>query len=145
MTYTLNKGADFLQLHSGLIYAGPGLPKRINEAIIYEQTRLKEAPAPALFWSNWGWMCLLGLSMFIGGILAWLIAGTWVALYYEETFLGMGRSLLLQVNGHLLPFMSHDRVTLAGTMISIGIMYYQLAKYGLRYRQHWARTAILSF
>lgn len=27
-------GADFVQLHSGLVYSGPGLPKRINEAIL---------------------------------------------------------------------------------------------------------------
>ena len=40
--------------------------------------------------------------------------------------------------------MSHDRITLAGTMISIGILYFQLAKYGLKYSQHWAKTALMT-
>src|SRR5690606_25647512 len=44
----------------------------------------------------------------------------------------------------LLPFMSHDRISLAGTMISIGVIYSQLAKYGLRRKLHWAQTALFA-
>ncbi|MCU6711289.1 hypothetical protein M6D81_21585 [Paenibacillus sp. J5C_2022] len=46
------------------------------------------------------------------------------------------------VNHHLIHFISLDRITLAGPMISIGIVYYQLARHGGRYGQHWARTAL---
>ncbi|MGG1553605.1 hypothetical protein [Paenibacillus ferrarius] len=149
----LEAGASTVLLHSGLVYAGPGLPKRINEAILHSritapsarpgQPKIQLPPSPS-FWANWGWMCLLGLGMIIGGILAWLIAMTSVLLPYDEAFLEKSRSEILRFNGHLLHFMSHDRITLAGTMIAIGIFYHQLAKHGLRYGLHWARTAVIS-
>lgn len=140
----LAAGAGSIQLHSGLVYAGPGLPKRINEAILYERIRATEEPEPPSFWANWGWMCLLGIGMMAGGALAWLIASTTVLLPYDESFLGVTRSVINRWNGHIIHFMSHDRITLAGTMISIGIFYYQLARYGLRTGSHWARTALLT-
>ncbi|MEK8129177.1 hypothetical protein WMW72_14825 [Paenibacillus filicis] len=135
-------GADQVLLHSGMVYAGPGLPKRVNEAIAYERLRLQPEPAPMPFWRNWGWMWLLGLGMIIGGVLAWFVAITTVLLPYDEAFLGLDRDALHRVNGNLLHFMSHDRVTLAGTMVSIGILYTQLARYGLQEGQHWSRTAL---
>lgn len=136
-------GADYVQLHSGLVYAGPGLPKRVNEAILHERLRAVEEPAPHPFWRNWGWMCLLGIGMVLGGIIAWMIAASTVLLPYDEVFLGMDRAALSLHNDHLIPFMSHDRITLAGTMISIGVLYFQFARYGLRYNLHWAKTALL--
>ncbi|KRF01772.1 hypothetical protein ASG89_25785 [Paenibacillus sp. Soil766] len=169
----LAAGANSVMLHSGLVYAGPGLPKRINEAILYDRITapatsasypsgwsstptsssvqtspsvlISSAPRPSpSFWANWGWMSLLGLGMMIGGVLAWFIAATTVLLPYDEDFLGQTRSDIIRFNRHLLHFMSHDRITLAGTMISIGIFYYQLAHHGLRYGLHWARTAVIS-
>jgi dihydroorotate dehydrogenase len=139
----MQAGADFVLLHSGLVYAGPGLPKRVNEAIIHEKIRLSPPSESPSFWKHWGWMCLLGIGMIAGGIIAWIIAASSVLLPYDESFLGMSRSELEQIKEHLLHFMSHDRITLAGTMISIGILYYQLAKHGLRHGLHWARTAVL--
>ncbi|XEC95907.1 hypothetical protein AB6A23_04895 [Paenibacillus tarimensis] len=140
----MSAGADNIILHSGLIYAGPGLPKRINEAIIYEQVRTTAEPEPPLFWKHWGWMCLLGIGMIIGGMIAWFIAATTVLLHYDLEFLGMTLSEIHSINGRLLHFMSHDRITLAGTMISIGILYFQLARYGLKYGLHWAKTALMT-
>lgn len=140
----LAAGANSIQLHSGLVYAGPGLPKRVNEAIIHERIKQTPEPQPPSFWANWGWMSLLGMGMMIGGVLAWLIASTSVLLPYDETFLGVSRSVINRFNGHIIHFMSHDRITLAGTMISIGIFYYQLACHGLRSGLHWARTAVVT-
>lgn len=140
----LAAGANSVQLHSGLVYAGPGLPKRINEAIIYDRIKQTAEPQPPSFWANWGWMSLLGIGMIIGGVLAWLIASTSVLLPYDETFLGVSRSVINHFSGHIIHFMSHDRITLAGTMISIGIFYYQLARHGLRSGLHWARTAVMT-
>jgi dihydroorotate dehydrogenase len=137
----MEDGADYVQLHSGLVYSGPGLPKRINEAVIHERIKRSEAPEPLSFWHSWGWMCLLGIGMVIGGILAWIVAATSVLLPYDEEYLGLTREQLSMVSGRLVSFMSHDRITLAGTMISIGILYYFLGAYGLRERQHWAKTA----
>lgn len=139
----MQAGANYVLLHSGLVYAGPGLPKRVNEAIIYEKIRQAPTMEAPSFWKHWGWMCLLGIGMIAGGIMAWIIAASSVLLPYDESFLGMSRSDLEKINVHLLHFMSHDRITLAGTMISIGILYYQLANNGLKYGLHWARTALL--
>ncbi len=140
----LHAGADNILLHSGLVFSGPGLPKRINEAIIYDKLSRSPPPEEPSFWKHWGWMCLLGIGMIAGGAIAWLIAASSVVLPYDEAFLGMSRLELDQINEHLLHFMSHDRITLAGTMISIGILYYQLAKNGLKFGLHWARTALLT-
>ncbi|WP_229263885.1 beta/alpha barrel domain-containing protein [Cohnella cholangitidis] len=139
----LHAGADNILLNSGLVYAGPGLPKRVNEAIIYDRIKEATLPEPPSFWKHWGWMTLLGIGMIIGGIIAWLIAESSVVLPYDEAYLGMSRLELQRINEHLLHFMSHDRITLAGTMISIGILYYHLAKNGLKFGLHWARTALM--
>ncbi|MDF2683801.1 MAG: dihydroorotate dehydrogenase, partial [Brevibacillus sp.] len=148
--HMLSAGADLVQLHSGLVYSGPGLPKRINETIL--QTS-KEAgtltPGPELEHSNkllfpaWIWGMILGFGMMIGGALAWFIAATSVVLPYDERFLGMSATELMVLNERLLPFMSHDRISLAGTMISIGVIYYQLSRNGLRYGHHTARKILL--
>jgi dihydroorotate dehydrogenase len=141
----LDAGASLVQLDSGLVYAGPGLPKRTNEAIRFEQEQAAPLPGlslPACLRASWFWLFLLGLGMIVGGVLAWLIAATTVVLPYDEAFVGMTRAELAALNPHLLPFMAHDRVTLAGTMISIGVLYAQLAIHAVRARVHWARQAI---
>ncbi len=140
----MEAGASYVQLDSGIVYAGPGLPKRINEAVIHARLSGEAAPQLPAFWRNWGWMCLLGIGMIIGGLIAWFIAVTSVLLPYDEAYLGVTHADIGALNHHLLMFMSHDRITLAGTMISIGIFYYQLARHGLRHGQHWARIALLS-
>lgn len=136
-------GADYLLLHSGLVFAGPGLPKRVNEAILHQRVQQTLPPKPASFWSHWGWMCLLGLGMIIGGILAWIVATATVLLPYDESFLGLTVDDIAAWNHRVYHFMSHDRITLAGTMISIGILYFQLGRHGLRYGLHWAKTAVI--
>lgn len=140
----LQAGADCLLLHSGLVYAGPGLPKRVNEAILYEKLRSEPKPPEPSFWKHWGWMCLMGLGMILGGLLAWLVAATTVLLPYDVAFLGMHHHDIHRINENLLHFMSHDRITLAGTMISIGILYFQMARYGLKDGLHWVKTALLT-
>lgn len=140
----LQAGANAILLHSGLVYAGPGLPKRINEAIIYEQVQSLPKPMAPSFWKHWGWMCLLGIGMIIGGILSWIVAATTVLLPYDLKFIGMTLEELKHTNHNLLHFMSHDRITLSGTMISIGILYFQLARHGLKNSLHWTRTALLT-
>lgn len=138
----LDAGADLIGLHSGLVYAGPGLPKRTNEAL------LRAAPPhPPVRKSGreligqLGFL-LLGLGMVIGGILAWLIAATRVVLPYDEAFVGLSREQLVAANAQLLSFMAHDRVTLAGTMLSIGILYVGLTRGAIRQRQGWAWAAV---
>jgi len=64
-------------------------------------------------------------------------------LPYDEAFCGINREQLQQINDRLLPFMSHDRVSLAGTMIAIGLLYISFSWFGSRRGEHWAKVAVL--
>ena len=130
-------GADLLLLAEGYVKSGPGLPKRIHERLLYEEVRQIKK-------QNWIWSFLFGLSILIGGILALYFALTSIILPYDESFIGLTRADILQVNPLILAFMSHDRMALAGTMISGGIMYIQLARHGIKNDMHWARIAFHS-
>jgi hypothetical protein len=91
---------------------------------------------------NWFWALRMGLGMLVGAALALAIATTRVVLAYDETFVGLSRAQLDAVNPRLLAFMAHDRVALAGTMLTIGILYTGLAAIGLRRGLHWAQVAV---
>ena len=93
---------------------------------------------------SWVWTLLLGVALFGGGWLALLIALTRVILPYDEAFVGMNREQLCGVNDRLVDFMSHDRVTLAGTMISLGWCYSLLSICGSRRGRHWAQVTIIA-
>ncbi len=136
-------GADLVEVDSGLVYTGPGLPKRINEAMLFATTRRAEPPAPERAPEmTWFWTSLLGAGMLVGSLLTLAVAATRVVLPYDEHFVGMSRAELYAVNPRLLAFMAHDRVSLAGTMIAVGIMYLGLSLFGVRRGLHWARQAV---
>jgi hypothetical protein len=80
--------------------------------------------------------------MLIGGVLTLAVAATRVVLPYDEGFVGMTREQLRQINERLLAFMAHDRVSLAGTMVAIGVLYLGLSLGGSRRGLHWAKIAI---
>jgi dihydroorotate dehydrogenase len=136
-------GADLVEVDSGVVYTGPGLPKRINEALLFADTRA-EAPAPPQRASEmtWFWTALMGTGMLIGSLMALVIAMTRVVLPYDEAFVGMHRHELDAVNPRLLAFMAHDRVSLAGTMVAIGAMYLGLSLQGIRRGLHWAQQSV---
>ncbi|WP_237706191.1 hypothetical protein [Ornithinibacillus scapharcae] len=132
----LDAGADFIMLTDGYVFSGPGLTKRINEALV---DRL-DFPTGA----QDGWLAywLFGLFILIGGFLAFLFSITTIILPYDENFLEMKRQLIWAFNDRVMFFMAHDRMTLAGTMISGGIVYMQLAKHGVKTGLKWAKQAI---
>lgn len=143
-------GANAVQIDTGLIYSGPGLPKRCNEAILYHETNSqKKAVDAAHFLSqhapkkSWFWTMLMGISMLLGGVIAMMIATTRVVLPYDESISHMTRAELQEANPRLLDFMKHDRVTLAGTMLTIGTLYVLLSWFGLRRGQHWAYVTVV--
>jgi hypothetical protein len=72
----------------------------------------------------------------------WAVAVTRTVLPYDEAFVGLSRAELITINEHLLAFMAHDRVTVAGTMLSTGILYVGIALGGIRRGDHWARHAV---
>lgn len=132
----LDVGADLVMLSGGYVFSGPGLTKRINEALLY-----KRQPQYTTH-SAWIWYWLFGLAIFIGGLLALLFSLTTIILPYDEYFLGMKRETIILFNDRILWFMAHDRMTLAGTMISGGIVYMTLARFGVRRGLLWAKQAI---
>lgn len=142
----LDDGAQLLLVDTGLIYSGPGLPKRLNEAIEFRDFHRRSAtatpPTPAAR-QSWFWTLMLGVSMLLGGSLAIVIAATRVVMPYDEAFVGMTRAQLAEINPRLLPFLSHDRVSLAGAMLSIGVLYTGLSLCGVRRGLHWARQAVI--
>lgn len=140
-------GADLIQIDSGLVYSGPGLSKRINEALLYADhppgNEVPEEAESRAAERAWCWTALMGAGMLFGAILALLVAATRVVLHYDEGFVGMSRAELAAINNRLLAFMAHDRVSLAGTMIAIGVLYLGLSLGGIRRGLHWARQAVL--
>lgn len=91
---------------------------------------------------GWIWIALLGVGMVLGGLLAWGVAATRIMLPYDEAFVGLSQAEVAAINPRLLAFMAHDRVVLAGSMVSIGLLYTQLALHGLRRGAGWARAVV---
>ncbi len=143
----LDAGATLLQIDTGLVFSGPGLCKRINEALLWRDAAPLSCPVPDCSLRppeySWFWTALLGLAMLIGSVLALIIASGRVVLPYDEAFCGWTREQMQQFNPRLLSFLAHDRVTLAGTMISIGVLYLSLSWHGVRRGLHWARMSVL--
>lgn len=139
-------GADVCLIDSGFVFTGPGLPKRINELVdaIRSRPPVSVGPPPRMAEQSWFWALLLGTAMLIGSILALTIASTRVVLPYDEEFCGWTRPEIEAHNPRLLPFLTHDRVCLAGSMIAIGLTYVSLAWHGIRRGMHWARIAVIS-
>ena len=141
----LSAGANLIQVDTGLIYTGPGLPKRINDSLLFEATHntapLGPPPRPSEL--TWFWTTLMGSGMVVGGLLALGIAATKVVLPYDEAFLGMSLHDLSAINPRLLAFMAHDRISLAGVMVAIGVLYVGLSVFGMRRGLHWARQSVL--
>lgn len=134
-------GADLVQIDSGLAFGGPGLPKRTNEALLSSSTPHPPDTARAAE-RPWLWSLLMGLGMLLGGVMAVAIAVSRVVLPYDEGFVGLGRDQLKSINPRLLPFMAHDRVSLAGAMVAVGVLYSGLAWWGIRSGMHWAWKSV---
>ena len=129
-------GADLVMLSGGYVQTGPGLPKRINEGLLDQKTA-----SPPVY-DGWIWHWLFGLFMFLGGAAAMLVSMTIVLMPYDEAFLNLSREELMAINPNIYHFMQHDRMTVAGTMVSGGILYMQLARHGVRHGLEWAKRAI---
>lgn len=148
----LRAGADLVSTDTGLVYTGPGLPRRISEAALYASPPPASSPAPGHGAAeaertperSWFWVLLMGAGMLLGSVLALVSAATRVVLPYDEQFVDMAREKLTRVNPRLLSFLAHGRVSLAGAMIATGVLYIGLALFGLRRGAHWAMVAVFS-
>lgn len=128
-----------------LVAAGPGWFARVTEAAT------PTAPAPGLRdlgrdprrWPAWCWALLVGLGMTGAGLGAAVITLGPVLLWYDRDYLGMTLHELHAANHHLVHFLQHDRITMAGTMVAIGALYTGLAVGGIRRGWSWAREVYL--
>jgi hypothetical protein len=64
-------------------------------------------------------------------------------LSYDRNYLGASVADLHAMNQHLVGFLQHDRLTMAGNMIGLGVLYLGLAWGGIRRGWVWARNALL--
>jgi dihydroorotate dehydrogenase len=146
-------GAGLVGIDTALYCVGPGLTKRIHAGLLYDrndESNKKEnecvvlEPCDREAWRlAWFWAGALGTAMLGGGILAMIIAFTRVMLPYDEAITGLSRDEIAGLNPRLLDFMAHDRVSLAGTMISCAVLYLSLAWYGMRCGLHWAKMTVV--
>ncbi|MEU0250228.1 hypothetical protein ABZ192_39185 [Streptomyces sp. NPDC006235] len=138
-------GAVVLARPGVLVAAGPSWFQRVTEAAT------PTAPAPVLRdvgrdprrWPAWWWALLVGLGMTGAGLGAAAITLGPVLLWYDRDYLGMTLHELHAANHHLVHFLQHDRITMAGTMIAIGALYTGLALGGIRRGWPWAREVYL--
>lgn len=146
----LAAGASMVAVDSSLAHSGPGFIKRINAGELHRRmlvnNRSQSNQADTTNQHrvpSWIWAVLLGLSMFLGGWLTMYLGVIGVMLPYDEVYLGMTSRELYAKAPRLLRFMAHDRVTLAGTMIAIGLCYAMLGWFGIRRGMHWPMMTIL--
>jgi hypothetical protein len=85
----------------------------------------------------------LGFGMIAGGVGAAVVALGPVLLPYDVSFLGVDSAGLAIINARLIHFLEHDRITLSGTMVTIGVLYSSLSFWGIREGRAWARDALL--
>lgn len=133
---------QLVQLHSGFVFSGPGLAKRINEVITYDTVGKSVLPSK-LLWTGWGGLAALGLGLIICSISSFAVGMSSIILPYDEEFMGITKATLDSCNTHILQFMSHDRVTYSGTGLSTGLLYFLLAYFGARRQDNWLYKGIV--
>lgn len=139
----LDAGATLLVANDATIAQGPATAQRVNEAIA--QRSNSEAPIESVQWLKpwtwpaWVWAFWLGVAMICGGLGATVIAVGPVTLGYDEAFLGADLDDLRSMNDRLVPFIQHDRITMAGCMMAIGFNDIGFA-FAMRRGWRWARA-----
>jgi dihydroorotate dehydrogenase len=141
----ITAGANLILIDAGMIFRGPGLVKRCNDALLARLPRtLESQQTVSVFRRAWFWMVALGVALGAGGLVALGLALSRVLLPYDESYLGLTSAELKRTLPQLFSFMAHDRATLAGVMIGLGWLYGCLGWCGARTHRHGARTAMIA-
>jgi dihydroorotate dehydrogenase len=143
----LDAGAKLVELGTGLVFAGPGLPGRIVHALKHPSPAPPPQPAgrpsPGL-----GLGPLLtaftGFILASSGLFALLLAATVKLLPNDIAYLGMTVAQLCERNQcRIVHFMAHDRVAFGGSILSVGILYLWLGLGPLRRGEPWSWWTLL--
>lgn len=128
-----------------LVAAGPAWFRRVLEAATptAPPQRWRDVRRDPRRWPSWVWGVLVGLGMIGAGLGAAVITLGPVLLWYDRDYLGLTTGGLDRIDGDLVRFLQHDRLTMAGTMVAIGVLYTGLAWGGIRRGWLWARDAYL--
>ena len=128
-----------------LVAAGPAWFRRVLEAATPTASlqRWGDIHRDPRRWPSWVWGVLVGLGMICAGLGAAVITLGPVLLWYDRDYLGLTRQGLDHIDHNLVHFLQHDRLTMAGTMVAIGVLYTGLAWGGVRRGWLWARDAYL--
>jgi hypothetical protein len=138
-------GVSVMATTDVLTAAGPAWFRRVLEAATATTPpqRWRDVPGDPRRWPSWVWGVLLGLGMICAGLGAAVITLGPVLLWYDRDYLGLSTRGLEHIDPNLVDFLQHDRLTMAGTMVSIGVLYTGLAWGGIRSGWLWARDAYL--
>ncbi|WP_052852625.1 hypothetical protein [Streptomyces avicenniae] len=128
-----------------LVRAGPGWFARVTEAATptLPTPPVRDIGRDPRRWPAWWWGALVGVGMVCAGLGAAAIALGPVLLWYDRAYLGADVADLHHLNHHLVHFIRHDRITMAGAMVALGVLYTGLAVGGMRQGRPWARQAYL--
>jgi hypothetical protein len=128
-----------------LVAAGPAWFRRVLEAATptAPPQRWTDIPRNPRYWPPWVWGVIVGLGMMAAGLGAAAITLGPVLLWYDRDYLGLTTRGLEHIDDRLVDFLQHDRLTMAGTIASIGVLYAGLAWGGIRQGWLWARDAYL--
>lgn len=128
-----------------LLAEGPGLLNRLTEAVVGrehpEPNGLRSCGGDPRRWPGWLWAALLGIGLVCGGLGAAVIALGPVLLWYDLEYLGAGVDQLDAIDPQVLDFILHDRISMGGAMVALGVLYLGLAN-GMRLGWEWAREAL---
>lgn len=138
-------GATVVAGPAVLVNAGPAWFRRVLEAATptAPPQRWRDLPRDPRRWPSWVWGVVVGIGMICAGLGAAVITLGPVLLWYDRDYLGLTTRGLNHIDHDLVDFLRHDRLTMAGTMVSIGVLYAGLAWGGIRRGWLWARDAYL--
>jgi hypothetical protein len=140
----LDEGHQLVIANEAVRQHGPDTAERINEHLA---SRHRDAPQTnggfgLRFWTwpGWVWALWLGIAMICAGIGAAIITLGPTLLGYDNSFLRTNTAGLDAINARLVPFLRHDRITMAGCMVAIGCNDIGLAL-AMRKGWRWAKVA----
>lgn len=135
----LRNGARLVELYEGLIYAGPGLPKRILSRVAEDEKGSVSPPATVPSASDrpspWVRLAILLAVFHLAVGMLTLGAGALEWMRPVETNL---------VSARLENFIVHNRSCLGGALLGLGFAYLWLARGPVRRKEVWSNYALVA-